>query len=73
MARLKGSKDSKKRIKASKKEMAARNLQDSAVKFIELNGGKVIVIGKIGIMQANGLYNFYLTIKFTGIKPEKSA
>ena len=71
MARLKGSRDVKKRTKSTKKDMAARNLQDSVVKFIELNGGKVIVIGEIGIMQAGGLYNFYLTVKFTGKKPEK--
>jgi hypothetical protein len=38
---------------------------------IESNGGKVMVIGDIGIMKGGAAYNYYCTIKFTGLPPQK--
>ena len=64
----------KRKPKSTKKQMAAIRLQNEAVKFIEVNGGKVIVIGEIGVMKesGSGLYNYHLTIKVTGRPPEQA-
>jgi hypothetical protein len=49
-----------------------KDLLEAAARFIEGNGGKVAVIGGIGVMQRPPvMFNYRLTIDFTGRPPSK--
>lgn len=64
-------KDRKKRI--TKMEKSRIRLLDSIARYIEIHGGKVLIIGGISIFSSKTLkYNHSISINFTGLPPIKS-
>ncbi len=47
------------------------DLQDAAVNFVNANGGKILVVGAVGIIPAepDRKMNFYVCVKCTGKPP----